>query len=186
MTTDFKASQVQTHKIIVTGSFAGDDSNQLLIYNKDAEDSGSPNQGQIDLAKFDTSGVGSDVFLFVSGGISTKDSAGSYGVTAIGGDLHVSGSLTVDGTSPGGGGGGNQYWTSNLTTDLIETTGSIIHDAAGNSLTNGNKSVVFGDSNTGDGAFIFLHGELNTATGQSSHAEGVSTTALGYASHAEG
>ena len=63
----------------------------------------------------------------------------------------------------GGGGGGNQYWTSNLTTDLIETTGSIIHDTAGNSLTNGNKSVVFGDSNTGDGAFIFLHGELNTA-----------------------
>lgn len=85
-----------------------------------------------------------------------------------------------------GGAGGDQYWTSNLTTDLIETTGSIIHDAAGNSLTNGNKSVVFGASNTGDGAYIFLHGESNTATGQASHAEGEGTTASGDASHAEG
>jgi hypothetical protein len=106
MTTDFKASQLQTNKIIVTGSFAGDGSNQLLIYNHDADDSVTPNQGVIDPAKFDTSsGIGSDVFLFVSGGISTKDTAGSYGVSVIGGDLHISGNLSIDGTGGGGGGG---------------------------------------------------------------------------------
>ena len=126
MTTDFKATQVQTNKIIVTGSFAGDGSNQLLIYNYAADDSGSPNQGQIDPAKFDTSsGLGSDVFLFVSGGVATRGTGESYGVTVMGGDLHVSGNLTVDGTSPGGGGGGgNDYWQS-TEIDVIFNTGSI-------------------------------------------------------------
>lgn len=130
MTTDFKATQVQTNKIIVTGSFAGDGSNQLLIYNYAADDSGSPNQGQIDPTKFDTtSGIGSDVFLFVSGGVSTRGTGGSYGVTVLGGDLHVSGNLTVDGTSPGGGGGGNDYWQSTLN-KVIFNTGSIRQGAA--------------------------------------------------------
>jgi len=125
MTTDFKATQVQTNKIIVTGSFAGDGSNQLLIYNYAADDSGSPNQGQIDPAKFDTSsGIGSDVFLFVSGGVATRGTGASYGVTVMGGDLHVSGNLTVDGTSPGGGGGGNDYWQS-TTNNIVFNTGSI-------------------------------------------------------------
>lgn len=127
MTTDFKATQVQTNKIIVTGSFANDGSNQLLIYNYAADDSGTPNQGVIDPTKFDTtSGIGSDVFLFVSGGVSTRGTGGSYGVTVMGGDLHVSGNLTVDGTSPGGGGGGggNDYWQS-TESDVIFNTGSI-------------------------------------------------------------
>jgi hypothetical protein len=157
MTTDFKASQVQTHKIIVTGSFAGDDSNQLLIYNKDAEDSGSPNQGQIDLAKFDTSGVGSDVFLFVSGGISTKDLAGSYGVTAIGGDLHVSGNLTVDGTYPSGGGGGVGYWFEK-TSNLIHTTGSI--EVTG-SLSNGDNAYTLSVYSHAEGSHTFTTDEFS-------------------------
>jgi hypothetical protein len=127
MTTDFKATQVQTNKIIVTGSFANDGSNQLLIYNYAADDSGTPNQGVIDPTKFDTtSGIGSDVFLFVSGGVSTRGTGESYGVTVMGGDLHVSGNLTVDGTYPsgGGGGGGNDYWKSTQN-KLIFNTGSI-------------------------------------------------------------
>lgn len=136
MTTDFKASQVQTHKIIVTGSFAGDGSNQLLVYNKDADDTGSPNQGQIDLTKFDTSGVGSDVFLFVSGGISTKDTAGSYGVTAIGGDLHISGNMSA---SPGSvlANHGIKYWLESTDNIIVPsryqyvTAGAVIIDVGG-------------------------------------------------------
>lgn len=141
MTTDFKASQVQTHKIIVTGSFTGDDSNQLLIYSKDADDSGSPNQGQIDLTKFDTSGVGSDVFLFVSGGISTKDSAGSYGVTAIGGDLHVSGNMSA---SPGSilANHGIKYW--------LESTDNIVVPSRYQYLTAGVVIIDVGGSLTAD------------------------------------
>jgi hypothetical protein len=176
MTTDFKASQVQTHKVIVTGSFAGGSANQLLIYNKNADDSGSPNQGQIDPTKFSTSGVGSDVFLFVSGGISTRGTPGSYGVAVIGGDLHVSGNLTVDGTSPGGGGGGgNEYWFEKGL-DNIHTTGSA--EITG-SLSQGNGAQA-------SGLYSHAEGGYTTASGQHSHAEGYSTTASGESSHAEG
>lgn len=136
MTTDFKASQVQTHKVIVTGSFAGGSANQLLIYSKDADDSGSPNQGLIDLTKFDTSGVGSDVFLFVSGGISTKDAPGSRGITAIGGDLHVSGNLSAD---PGSvlANHGIKYWLESTDNIIVPsryqylTAGVVIIDVGG-------------------------------------------------------
>ena len=63
--TDFRADQVQTNKIIVTGS---NPQKTLLIYSIDAD--GSPaNQGNIDPTVFNTSVVGSDVFLFVSGKI---------------------------------------------------------------------------------------------------------------------
>jgi hypothetical protein len=48
--------------------------------------------------------VGTDTFFFASGSIGGKDGA-SPGVAVFGGDLHVSGNLTVDGTTPGGGGG---------------------------------------------------------------------------------
>jgi hypothetical protein len=47
---------------------------------------------------------GADNFLFVSGAIGSKDGS-APGVAVFGGDLHISGNLTVDGTSPGGGGG---------------------------------------------------------------------------------
>lgn len=210
MTTDFKASQVQTHKIIVTGTFAGDGSNQLLIYSKDADDSGSPNQGVIDLTKFDTSsGIGSDVFLFVSGGISTRGAEGSYGVTVIGGDLHVSGNLTVDGSSPGGGGGGggNEYWESIVPGEIFATgtlaaitgslwaqflsssnglqiTGAFTHGT--NSSASSTNSHAQGDGTNASGNYSHAEGGTTTALGDGSHAEGVFTNAVGHASHAEG
>ena len=46
---------------------------------------------------------GTDNFLFVSGAIGSKDGS-APGVAVFGGDLHISGNLTVDGTTPGGGG----------------------------------------------------------------------------------
>ena len=180
MTTDFKATQVQTNKIIVTGSFAGDGSNQLLIYNYAADDSGSPNQGQIDPTKFDTtSGIGSDVFLFVSGGVATRGTGGSYGVTVIGGDLHVSGNLTVDGTSPGGGGGGNEYWESTVAGEIF-ATGSLV------SVTGSVWASFLSASNGLEITGSFTHGTNTSASSTNSHAQGDSTTASGNYSHAEG
>ena len=133
MAGDFKASQVQTNKIIVTGSFANQTTSQLLVYNYSAQDTGLPNNGLIDPSKFDTSGgIGTDVFLFVSGGISKKDAAYSNAVSVFGGDVHISGNLTVNGSSPGGGGGsGNQYWFESglnniFSTGSAEITGSLI------------------------------------------------------------
>lgn len=46
---------------------------------------------------------GADNFLFVSGAVGSKDGA-IPGAAVFGGDLHISGNLTVDGTTPGGGG----------------------------------------------------------------------------------
>ena len=132
MAGDFKASQVQTNKIIVTGSFANQTTNQLLVYNYSAQDTVIPNNGIIDLAKFNTStGIGTDVFLFVSGGISKKNVASANAVSVFGGDVHISGNLTVNGSSPGGGGGGSQYWfesgSNNIfSTGSAEITGSLI------------------------------------------------------------
>jgi len=208
---DFKASQVQVNKIIVTGSFANETSNQLLIYNYDAQDSGSPNQGEIDSSKFDTAGIGTDVLLFVSGGISEKDIADSNSVSVFGGDLHISGNLTVDGTYPsGGGGGGDVFWTSPAA-DVVETTGSIRMDtnttagtyavAVGTSTdASGNSSFAQGDSTSASGNYSHAEGSgttasndadhaegiLTAASGEGSHSEGISTIASGYASHAEG
>jgi hypothetical protein len=48
--------------------------------------------------------TGTDVNFFVSGTVGSKNTS-TKGVTLIGGDLHISGNLTIDGTSPGGGGG---------------------------------------------------------------------------------
>jgi len=68
MTIDFRSDQIQTNKIIVTGSTP---QKTLLIYGIDA-DASPNNQGNIDPAVFDTTVVGSDVFLFVSGVIGGK------------------------------------------------------------------------------------------------------------------
>ncbi|NDC22769.1 MAG: hypothetical protein EBZ49_01380 [Proteobacteria bacterium] len=193
---DFKASQVQVNKIIVTGSFANETSNQLLIYNYDAQDSGSPNQGEIDASKFDTSGVGTDVLLFVSGGIGEKDTADSNSVSVFGGDLHISGNLTVDGTYPSGGGGGGVFWTSPAS-DVVETTGSIqtsTNSAAGtyavavgvNTSASGDYSFAQGDNTTTSGVGSHAEGQYSTSDGDYSHAEGATCNSTGSYSHAEG
>ena len=98
MPIDFRADQVQTNKIIVTGSTP---QNTLLIYGIGADGS-PPNQGIIKPSIFDTGSIGTDVFLFVSGVIGGKDGTDA-GITVIGGDLHISGNLSIDGTGGGGG-----------------------------------------------------------------------------------
>jgi hypothetical protein len=95
---DFRADQVQTSKIIVTGSAP---EKTLLIYGIDADDS-PPNQGNINPALFNTSSIGSDVFMFVSGTVGGRGGA-DPSIAVIGGDFHVSGNLTIDGAYPSGG-----------------------------------------------------------------------------------
>jgi len=115
---DFRADQVQTSKIIVTGSAP---EKTLLIYSIDA-DGTPPNQGNIDPTVFNTSSIGSDVFFFVSGAVGGRGGTDPV-IAVIGGDLHVSGNLTVDGTYPAGGGGTN-YFTE-IALNSIKTTGSV-------------------------------------------------------------
>jgi hypothetical protein len=91
---DFRADQVQVNKIVVTGSNAGS-SEAILVYG--ITNQTTPlNEGNVNLTKFPTGSIGSDVFFYVSGGIGGKDVSGGA-ISVFGGDLHISGGLTVDG-----------------------------------------------------------------------------------------
>jgi len=149
MSLTFRASQIESNKLIASGSTGTATGAKLLIYPHEADDAISPNQGFIDQSVFNTGSIGTDIFLYVSGGIGKKNVGGSQAISVFGGDLHVSGNLTVDGTYPsgGGGGGGNDYWVS-IAPDDIRTTGSIYIDAG---AYNGNL-IEF--DNSGSGATI--------------------------------
>jgi len=161
MAIDFRSDQVQTNKIIVTGS---NPQKTLLIYGIDADDS-PPNQGNIDPSVFDTTVIGSDVFMFVSGVIGGKDGP-DPGITVIGGDLHISGNLTIDGT---GGGGSSGPWTE-LNSTNISTTSSVAH----------------GFLTTTIGVNSHAEGYNTQAIGNYSHAEGYNSVAIGTGSLAVG
>lgn len=89
MALDFRASQIQTNKIVVSGST----SNLLLVYPITAD--GSPaNRGNINSSVFDTASIGSDVFVFVSGA-KNSTGTGTRGNSTFGGDVVVSGNLKV-------------------------------------------------------------------------------------------
>ena len=176
---DFRADQVQTSKIIVTGSTP---QKTLLIYGIDAQDT-PLNQGNIDPAKFDTTFVGTDVFLFVSGGIGARSGTEPW-ISVFGGDLHISGNLTVDGTSPGG--GGTNFFTE-IAFEQIQTTGSVamtyLSSSTGAEITG---SFVQGSTGIASGVNSHAEGDTTTASGVASHSEGAFTVANGDYSHAEG
>lgn len=85
MSIDFKARQIRVNKIVNSGSNAND---PLLIYGLGAA---TNQQGGINPTHFP--GLGSDVWLYVSGTRGAADS--SYGAVAFRGDVVVSGSLQV-------------------------------------------------------------------------------------------
>ena len=101
------------------------------------------------------SNVGSDVFFFISGTIDSRNTANT-GSAVFGGDLHISGNLTVEGSSPGGGGGGGSGvgWTSPQA-GMLNATGSIA--AVGGEL--GTSYVA---SNVGSDVFFFVSGTIDS------------------------
>ena len=119
---DFRADQVQVNKVIVTGSNAGSQ-NALLVYGLDNQTT-PLNQGYIDQAKFPTGSIGSDVFLYVSGGIGGRGASGGA-ISVFGGDLHISGGLTVDGPFA--------VTSSNAVTASFATTASFASQAVSSS-----------------------------------------------------
>jgi hypothetical protein len=93
MTFDFRASQLRTSKIIVSGS-TGTNA-KLLLYPISVD--GSPlNQGNIDPTLFGTGSIGQDVFLYVSGVIGGTGNTGN-GITLFGGDVASSGNIKAEG-----------------------------------------------------------------------------------------
>jgi len=101
MPVDFRASQLQTNKIIASGSTGTPSNALLLIYPITRQDAGTPNQGIINTAgAFGLGGIGTDVFMYVSGGIGQKGVSASNSITVFGGDLHVSGNFSYQGSAP--------------------------------------------------------------------------------------
>jgi len=129
MPIDFRASQIQTNKIIASGSTGTETGAQIVVYSHLADDGTAPNQGFINQSTFVTSSIGTDIFLYVSGGIGERNISNAQSITCFGGDVHISGNLTVDGSSPGGGGGSNFFWSPS--NPNIEASGSLAITGSG-------------------------------------------------------
>lgn len=89
-TKDFRASQIETSKIIGTGSISGTTAG-IAIYSGSI--SSNREGGVSDSSIFNN--VGSDVFLFVSGTISNSDNTRTD-ATLFGGDVVISGTLYAE------------------------------------------------------------------------------------------
>lgn len=129
-TIDFRSNQIQTNKIIVSGS------NKLLVYGVEAQ-TAPLNQGNIDPSKFPTGAIGSDVFLFISGATGARGTA-NPATAVFGGDVHISGNLSIDGT----GGGGTSYFYSNMS-GIMEATGSLILSGTAVALAGNSASLTY-------------------------------------------
>jgi hypothetical protein len=162
MPIDFRADQVQTSKIIVTGSTP---QKQLLIYGIAAD--GSPvNQGNINTGVFDTSVIGADVFMYVSGGKNQRQD-GNLSISAFGGDVVVSGAFYQGQPSQIKG-------------------GSYSHAEGDNTLAYADYSHAEGLETIALGSGSHSEGTETYAIGTGSHSEGTETYAIGTGSHSEG
>lgn len=199
MTLNFRATGIQADKLIASGSSGTSTGAKLVIYPIAADETGTPNQGYIDQTIFATGSVGTDIFLFVSGGVGERGTAGAQSITTFGGDVHISGNISVDGGLPGQ----EVYWISNTenqiyTTGSATVTGSLINGLSGSTVglyshAEGLGSIVSGAWGHGEGEGTLVVGQAahaegyqTTASGDYSHAEGSITVVSGYASHAEG
>lgn len=87
MTYDFRANQIRTNKIIASGS-SGTNA-KILVY---PVDTASDYSGGITTSTFSTASIGTDVFFYTSGSISSRDGL-TPGISLFGGDLMTSGAF---------------------------------------------------------------------------------------------
>ena len=196
---DFRADQIQTKQIIVTGSGAG--TTKLLVYGIEAQ--GSPvNEGVINTTVFPQTGIGTDVFLYVSGALNTKGSATVRGTSVFGGDLVVSGSLYNGEVAATGGNyshaeghkttaGGlyshaEGYETYIFNRLLTYQYGDYAHVEGRETSACGDGSHAEGYGTAASGSYSHVEGSFTRADGFGSHAEGALSNASGSFSHAEG
>jgi hypothetical protein len=115
MAKDFRTTQIETTKIILSGGIGNSTLGGIVYSGSVATD----REGGIPSTMLDN--VGSDVELFISG---TIDGRGNGGIVLVGGDLHISGNLTVDGS-----GGTDVDWVdrgnSLVTTSSVSIAGGL-------------------------------------------------------------
>lgn len=147
MSIDFRADQIRTNRLIATGS-TGTNA-KILIYPVDAAANLS---GDIDLTKFTTGSIGTDIFMFVSGAINSLDSS-TPGVSVFGGDVHVSGNLRIQGSLIGASVGSSQ-WLEGTPSPRIRTTASVAISADSLFAEDYNPNAFFVVSGSVDGDYI--------------------------------
>lgn len=148
MAYDFRANQIRLNRIISSGSIP------IYIY---------PSSSAADFAgnlvpSFSTAGIGTDVFLFVSGSSTAK--------TLFGGDVVVSGSLTNG--------------------QDLTITGLYSHAEGLGNTAGGDYSHVEGINTDANGNYSHAEGRETLAAGEGSHAAGRETQANGDYSHTIG
>ena len=98
MTTDFRAKQIQTNRLIASGGITGGGlsaNNQLGLAIYSGTKASNLEGGVSDSNMF--AGVGSDVFLFISGNKGERHNIGSANsITLFGGDMVVSGTFYAE------------------------------------------------------------------------------------------
>ena len=130
MAKDFRASQVETSKLILSGGIASKVNLGLAVYSGSKatnREGGIPN---VMLSK-----VGKDVTVFVSGTIGSRDSS-TGGSILFGGDAIISGSLTVRNEGQAGGTiSGSIHHTEDGTSYLVAGTNTTISSASNGQIT---------------------------------------------------
>ncbi len=91
MALDFRATQIEVHKLIASGAL--NNKTKLLFYPFSAASNLS---GGINQTVFNTSSLGSDFWAFFSGAIRSKGINAVSGVVGFGGDVYVSGVLYAE------------------------------------------------------------------------------------------
>lgn len=137
MTLDFRASQFRGAKFIASGSTGT--GAKLVFYDIANDSTGTPNQGNINTATWNTSSIGNDIFLFVSGTVLSGTSDGR--ITAFGGSVKVSGVLSV--------GTGSIYLSGStiIFTNPPYNSATAIYDSS-------NNGVLIANHNINDGSFM--------------------------------
>ena len=101
---DFTANQIRVTKLIASGGLSGGGAqagNNIGIAVYSASNASDIAGGISDPSMLDQ--VGKDVFMFISGSTAPKGKNHVEGsITLIGGDLHVSGNVTANGSMPAG------------------------------------------------------------------------------------
>lgn len=91
MALDFRATQIEVHKLIASGAL--NNKTKLLIYPYNAASNLS---GGINQTVFNTSSLGVDFWAFISGAKNSKGVNALSGVVGFGGDVYVSGVLYAE------------------------------------------------------------------------------------------
>ena len=101
---DFTSNQIRVTKLIASGGLSGGGAqagNNIGIAVYSASNASDIAGGISDPSMLDQ--VGKDVFMFISGSTAPKGKNHVEGsITLIGGDLHVSGNVTANGSMPAG------------------------------------------------------------------------------------